>query len=59
MAAGQGLAAIDVMSRLASIFFERAVQKDVGYHLYYPTRRQQTAAFKVVLEALRSEAVPT
>ncbi|MFJ4066190.1 LysR family transcriptional regulator [Pseudomonas sp. NPDC089996] len=24
-----------------------------GYHLYYPTRRQQTAAFKVVLEALR------
>ncbi|HEK1689310.1 TPA: LysR family transcriptional regulator [Pseudomonas putida] len=30
-----------------------------GYHLYYPTRRQQTAAFKVVLEALRGEAVPT
>ncbi|MFJ4430595.1 LysR family transcriptional regulator [Pseudomonas sp. NPDC089395] len=26
-----------------------------GYHLYYPTRRQQTAAFRVVLEALRSE----
>ena len=25
-----------------------------GYHLYYPSRRQHTAAFKVVLEALRS-----
>lgn len=24
-----------------------------GYHLYYPNRRQQTAAFKVVLNALR------
>ena len=24
-----------------------------GYHLYYPSRRQQTAAFKVVLDALR------
>lgn len=26
-----------------------------GYHLYYPTRRQQTAAFRVVLDALRRE----
>jgi DNA-binding transcriptional LysR family regulator len=26
-----------------------------GYHLYYPTRRQQTAAFRVVLEALQSD----
>ncbi|QYX50458.1 hypothetical protein K3F44_12440 [Pseudomonas sp. S07E 245] len=26
-----------------------------GYHLYYPTRRQQTAAFKVVLDALRND----
>ncbi|MEN5301124.1 MULTISPECIES: LysR family transcriptional regulator [unclassified Pseudomonas] len=26
-----------------------------GYHLYYPTRRQQTAAFKVVLDALRGD----
>ncbi|WP_296984004.1 MULTISPECIES: LysR substrate-binding domain-containing protein [unclassified Thalassolituus] len=25
-----------------------------GYHLYYANRRQQTAAFRVVLEALRS-----
>lgn len=25
-----------------------------GYHLYYPSRRQHTAAFRVVLEALRS-----
>jgi DNA-binding transcriptional LysR family regulator len=24
-----------------------------GYHLYYPSRRQPTAAFKVVVEALR------
>ncbi|SFO31112.1 DNA-binding transcriptional regulator, LysR family [Cohaesibacter marisflavi] len=24
-----------------------------GYHLYYPSRRQQTAAFRVVVEALR------
>ncbi|MCK2184773.1 LysR family transcriptional regulator [Halomonas getboli] len=24
-----------------------------GYHLYYPSRRQQTAAFRVVLETLR------
>lgn len=24
-----------------------------GYHLYYPSRRQQTAAFKVVVEALK------
>ncbi|WP_016853638.1 hypothetical protein [Halomonas smyrnensis] len=24
-----------------------------GYHLYYPSRRQQTAAFRVVMEALR------
>ncbi|WP_129139663.1 LysR family transcriptional regulator [Modicisalibacter coralii] len=24
-----------------------------GYHLYYPNRRQQTAAFRVVVEALR------
>ncbi|MBO9549240.1 LysR family transcriptional regulator [Pseudomonas sp.] len=30
-----------------------------GYHLYYPTRRQQTAAFKVVLDALRSAGAPT
>lgn len=29
MAAGQGLAAIDVLSRLASVFFDRAAQKDV------------------------------
>ncbi|EWC39319.1 MAG: LysR family transcriptional regulator [Pseudomonas sp.] len=26
-----------------------------GYHLYYPSRRQQTAAFRVVLEHLRLE----
>lgn len=26
-----------------------------GYHLYYPSRRQHTAAFRVVLEALRIE----
>ncbi len=26
-----------------------------GYHLYYPSRRQPTAAFKVVLDALRAE----
>lgn len=26
-----------------------------GYHLYYPKRRQKTAAFKVVVEALRCE----
>lgn len=25
-----------------------------GYHLYYPSRRQQTAAFRVVLEQLRA-----
>jgi DNA-binding transcriptional LysR family regulator len=25
-----------------------------GYHLYYPSRRQHTAAFRVVLEALRT-----
>lgn len=25
-----------------------------GYHLYYPTRRQPTAAFKVVVDALRT-----
>jgi DNA-binding transcriptional LysR family regulator len=24
-----------------------------GYHLYYPSRRQPSAAFRVVLEALR------
>jgi DNA-binding transcriptional LysR family regulator len=24
-----------------------------GYHLYYPSRRQHTAAFRVVLDALR------
>jgi DNA-binding transcriptional LysR family regulator len=24
-----------------------------GYHLYYPSRRQQTPAFAVVVEALR------
>nr|WP_319485390.1 LysR family transcriptional regulator [uncultured Cohaesibacter sp.] len=24
-----------------------------GYHLYYPSRRQQTAAFRVIVEALR------
>lgn len=24
-----------------------------GYHLYYPARRQQTAAVRVVLDALR------
>ncbi|WP_085692636.1 MULTISPECIES: LysR family transcriptional regulator [unclassified Pseudomonas] len=30
-----------------------------GYHLYYPTRRQQTAAFRVVLEALRSDQLQT
>ncbi|KXS38150.1 MAG: putative LysR family transcriptional regulator YcjZ [Halomonadaceae bacterium T82-2] len=27
-----------------------------GYHLYYPNRRQQTAAFRVVLETLRLRA---
>ncbi|MAD46299.1 MAG: LysR family transcriptional regulator [Oceanospirillaceae bacterium] len=27
-----------------------------GYHLYYPNRRQQTAAFRVVLEALKTTA---
>ncbi|MBB3141800.1 LysR family transcriptional regulator [Halomonas organivorans] len=27
-----------------------------GYHLYYPSRRQQTAAFRVVREALRAGA---
>lgn len=26
-----------------------------GYHLYYPSRRQQTAAFRVVMEQLRIE----
>jgi len=26
-----------------------------GYHLYYPSRRQQTAAFRVVVETLRLE----
>lgn len=26
-----------------------------GYHLYYPSRRQPTAAFKIVLDALRAE----
>ncbi|MDB5710004.1 MAG: LysR family transcriptional regulator [Sphingomonas bacterium] len=24
-----------------------------GYHLYYPSRRQQTAAFSLLVEALR------
>jgi DNA-binding transcriptional LysR family regulator len=27
-----------------------------GYHLYYPSRRQQTPAFAVLLEALRYRA---
>ncbi|WP_064695913.1 LysR family transcriptional regulator [Rhizobium aegyptiacum] len=27
-----------------------------GYHLYYPSRRQQSAAFKVVLDALRQKS---
>jgi DNA-binding transcriptional LysR family regulator len=26
---------------------------DVGYHLYYPGRRQTSAAFSLVVEALR------
>jgi DNA-binding transcriptional LysR family regulator len=26
-----------------------------GYHLYYPSRRQPTAAFKIVLDALRAD----
>ncbi|PTY36602.1 LysR family transcriptional regulator [Saccharospirillum sp. MSK14-1] len=29
-----------------------------GYHLYYTSRRQQTAAFRVVLAALRQTVVP-
>ncbi len=29
-----------------------------GYHLYYPSRRQQTAAFRVVLDALRDWQAP-
>ncbi|MBK4992431.1 LysR family transcriptional regulator [Pseudomonas sp. S37] len=28
-----------------------------GYHIYYPSRRQQTAAFKVVLDAIRNDQV--
>jgi DNA-binding transcriptional LysR family regulator len=29
-----------------------------GYHLYYPSRRQPTAAFKAVLDALRYRERP-
>lgn len=31
-------------------------QPFTGYHFYYPSRRQHTAAFRVVLEALRVDA---
>jgi DNA-binding transcriptional LysR family regulator len=27
-----------------------------GYHLYYPTRRQQTPAFKLLVDAVRFRA---
>jgi len=29
-----------------------------GYHLYYPSRRQQTAAFRVIVDALRYRGAP-
>lgn len=33
-------------------------QPFAGYHLYYPSRRQQTAAFRVIVEALRYPPKP-
>jgi DNA-binding transcriptional LysR family regulator len=29
-----------------------------GYHLYYPSRRQPSAAFALVVDALRYRAIP-
>ncbi len=30
-----------------------------GYHLYYPTRRQPTAAFSLLVDALRYRDIPS
>lgn len=30
----------------------------IGYHLYYPSRRQQSLAFSLLVEALRREILP-
>lgn len=61
--AGVGLAQLP--DGLVQRYLERGELREVlpewsepfeGYHLYYPSRRQQTAAFRVVLEALRRRA---
>ncbi|MBI3781924.1 MAG: LysR family transcriptional regulator, partial [Deltaproteobacteria bacterium] len=58
--AGFGLA--DVPEDLAQPFVARGRLKQVladwctpfsGYHLYYPSRRQSSAAFAVLVDALR------
>jgi DNA-binding transcriptional LysR family regulator len=52
-----GLAALHVQSgRLISVL-ENWLPPFAGYHLYYPSRRQMTPAFALVLEALRHRAV--
>ncbi len=49
----EGLVAADLAAgRLEQVLNEWCAPYD-GYHLYYPSRRQPTAAFTVLLEALR------
>ncbi len=64
-AAGLGIAFItdDYVARdLASERLERVLEDwcppFAGYHLYYPSRRQQSPAFAVVLDALRWKPAP-
>lgn len=61
--AGVGLAQLP--DGLVQRYLERGELQEVlgdwsesfeGYHLYYPNRRQQTAAFRVVMEALRDRS---
>jgi DNA-binding transcriptional LysR family regulator len=50
-----GLAIADIVSgRLVQVLSEWCPSYP-GYHLYYPSRRQSSAAFRVVLEALRQK----
>lgn len=50
-----GLAIADIVSgRLVQVLSEWCPSYP-GYHLYYPSRRQSSAAFRVVLDALRQK----
>ncbi|WP_203140944.1 LysR substrate-binding domain-containing protein [Marinobacter mangrovi] len=58
----EGIGLVQLPDNLVQEYLDRGELQEVlaewsepfeGYHLYYPSRRQQTAAFRVVLEALR------